>query len=313
MNKALLVGLTDYKEKPLEGPINDINCLEKILSKHYDGAKNFDCGKIIRTSTRKKLREKLIEFFCSEDVDTLFFHFSGHGKICANEGYLVTTDAEYYDFGISVRELLSLANNAKAKNTLITLDCCYSGKCGIITDFGSNNSVLLSKGVSIITASTEKQPSIEDNGMGIFSSLLYEALDAAADILGKISIPSIYSHIEQAFNAWEQRPLMKSNLTSSCVIRKAKPKIDINILRKITELFKLPAEDLKLSPEYEPENSKCDDKKVEDFKILKKFRNIGLVEPVEADDMYFVAMGSKFCRLTALGKYYWRLVSEGKI
>ncbi|GHT22461.1 hypothetical protein AGMMS49953_01320 [Endomicrobiia bacterium] len=212
---------------------------------------------------------------------------------------------------------MSLANSAEAKNILITLDCCYSGKCGTITDFGSNKSVLLSEGISIITASTENQSSMEEvdgNGMGIFSSLLCEALDgAAADILGNVSIPSIYSHIEQAFNAWEQRPLMKSNLTSSCVIRKAKPKIDINILRKITELFKLPAEDLKLSPEYEPENSKCDDKKVKDFEILKKFRNIGLVEPVEADDMYFVAIGSKFCRLTALGKYYWRLVSEGKI
>ncbi|WP_096525277.1 hypothetical protein [Candidatus Endomicrobiellum trichonymphae] len=102
-------------------------------------------------------------------------------------------------------------------------------------------------------------------------------------------------------------------MTSSCVIRKAKPKIDVNILRKITELFKLPAEDLKLSPEYESENPKRDDKKVKDFEILKKFCNIGLVEPVEADDMYFVAMENKFCRLTALGKYYWRLVSEGEI
>jgi hypothetical protein len=315
MNKAaLLVGLTYDKDNLLEGPINDVNRLEKILSKHYDGGKNFDCNKITKASTRGELRKKLIEFFHSEHKDTLFFHFSGHGVVCdSGEGYLVTTDAQEYDWGISVRELLSLANSAKAKNILITLDCCHSGKCGTILDFGSNN-VLLSEGVCIITASTGNQPSMEDGRMGIFSSLLCEALDgAAADILGKVSILSIYSYIEQAFGAWDQRPLMKSNLISSCIIRNAKPKIDITALGKIIDLFKSPETDLKLSPEYEHTYEKCDKKKEEDFKILKKFRHVGLVEPIGADDMYFVAMEGKSCRLTALGKYYWRLKKQGKI
>ncbi|OEG69083.1 hypothetical protein ATZ36_11660 [Candidatus Endomicrobiellum trichonymphae] len=120
--------------------------------------------------------------------------------------------------------------------------------------------------------------------------MLCEALDgAAAEILGKVSILSIYSYIEQAFGAWDQRPLMKSNLISSCIIRNAKPKIDITALGKIIDLFKSPETDGKLSPEYEHTYEKCDKKKEEDFKILKKFRHVGLVEPIGADDMYFVA------------------------
>ncbi|WP_096525275.1 caspase family protein [Candidatus Endomicrobiellum trichonymphae] len=63
MNKALLVGLTNYQNNTLDGTITDVNCLEKILSRHYDDTKNFDCDKIIKVSTRKELRKKLIEFF----------------------------------------------------------------------------------------------------------------------------------------------------------------------------------------------------------------------------------------------------------
>ena len=30
-------------------------------------------------------------------------------------------------------------------------------------------------------------------------------------------------------------------------------------------------------------------------------------------DMYYAAMNSKSCKLTAVGKQYWRLVKEGRI
>lgn len=104
---------------------------------------------------------------------------------------------------------------------------------------------------------------------------------------------------------------MESNLTSSCFIRNDEPKIDITTLDKVTELFKSLADDLKLSPKYAHAYEKRDKKKEEDFKILKKFRHIGLVEP--EDDMYFVVIESKSCRLTTLGKYYWCLKDQSKI
>jgi len=37
---------------------------------------------------------------------------------------------------------------------------------------------------------------------------------------------------------------------------------------------------------------------------------VGLVVPVGAEHMYFAAMESKYCKLTALGYHYWHLAKE---
>ena len=47
--------------------------------------------------------------------------------------------------------------------------------------------------------------------------------------------------------------------------------------------------------------------------IYKQLQSIGLVEPVDAPFMYFAAMDGKGCKLTALGKHYWRLVKNNNI
>lgn len=49
------------------------------------------------------------------------------------------------------------------------------------------------------------------------------------------------------------------------------------------------------------------------FSDLQKLEGIGLVIPVEEEHMYFAAMNSKSCELTAIGKQYWRLVKEKRI
>ena len=61
-----------------------------------------------------------------------------------------------------------------------------------------------------------------------------------------------------------------------------------------------------VEPFADPENVKL-------FKILQKLESIDLVEPVGEDHMYFAAMNSKACRLTPLGRYYWKLLKEKKI
>ena len=53
-------------------------------------------------------------------------------------------------------------------------------------------------------------------------------------------------------------------------------------------------------PDAEPENAEHE----EVFGVLQHYRAAKLVEPVDADHMYFAAMESKACRLTPLGKHY---------
>jgi DNA gyrase subunit A len=75
----------------------------------------------------------------------------------------------------------------------------------------------------------------------------------------------------------------------------------------------LPAEELSLSPEFEPEAEPHIKDKEEIFKDLLRLRNVGLVEPIGEEHMYHAAIHSRSCALTSLGKYYWRLVNEKKI
>ena len=96
------------------------------------------------------------------------------------------------------------------------------------------------------------------------------------------------------------------------------------MLRQLPSLFEAPSAQLPLDPSFEPTNSPdweehqivkpyaSKDNTVK-FKILQQLEGIGLVCPVGAGHMYFAAMVSKSCELTALGKQYWRLADTGKI
>jgi hypothetical protein len=50
-----------------------------------------------------------------------------HGYIKSTGGYLVTVDAKKYDEGVSMDDILSLANQSKGKKRKYILDCCHSG------------------------------------------------------------------------------------------------------------------------------------------------------------------------------------------
>lgn len=54
-------------------------------------------------------------------------------------------------------------------------------------------------------------------------------------------------------------------------------------------------------------------KKLCNFFDLQKLEGVGLVVPVNEEHMYYAAMNSKSCKLTPIGKRYWKLVKEGRI
>ena len=84
-------------------------------------------------------------------------------------------------------------------------------------------------------------------------------------------------------------------------------------MRRITDYFKSPESEHDLNPSYEDTDASADLNNVKIFKDLQKIQSVGLVVPVDAEFMYFAAINSKSCRLTALGYQYWRLVNEKKL
>jgi hypothetical protein len=171
-----------------------------------------------------------------------------------------------------------------------------------------------------MAASRPWQTSLEDPAIqhGVFTDLLLQGLKGgAADISGSITPASLYSFVDQSLGAWQQRPVFKTNITQFLPIRTINAKVPKEVLRKIGQLFASPSDEYRLDPSYEFTNSPsvehtvvepyADPEKVEIFKQLQLFESVGLIEPVDADHMYFAAMESKACKLTALGLHYWRL------
>lgn len=315
MRRALVVGIDDYHTDPLEGCVRDANRLSTIISRHYDGTPNFACQQLTsppNAVTRATLRRN-IELLFRDDPEVALLYFSGHGTVNNLGGFLVTTDAQVYDEGVSMVDVLTLANNSRAREILIILDCCHSGAFGQLPAI-NNMSALIREGVSILTASRDSQAAVEIGGEGLFTSLVCDALDGgAADLVGDVTVASIYAYVDQALGPWDQRPLYKSHVSKLLKVRRAIPVIQPSVLRRLPEIFKSPNEELYLDPSYEPTADPKHDAHEDVFRCLQQYNRVGLVIPVGEDHMYTAAMKSRSCRLTSLGRFYWRVASSNQI
>lgn len=322
MKKALIVGINKYPSAPLNGCINDANAIANILETNGDGSRNFDIKLRTDVPTKADLKGLIKELF-KGDNEIALFYFSGHGSINELGGYIVTPDYTQNDEGVSMDDILKLANESKAKNRIIILDCCHSGALGSPQITGGSVAHI-TEGVSILTASRNSEYSMEIRGHGVFTKLLLDALHGgAADLNGHITPGSVYAFVDQALGAWDQRPIFKTNISRFTSLRTIKPKVSIEVMRKITEYFPEATDSYKLNPSYEDSNSLtiehkviepyADSNNVAVFKNLQKLQSVGLVEPVDAPFMYFAAMESKACRLTSMGHLYWKLVKNKRI
>ncbi len=317
MKKALVVGIDYYTFiNGLSGCVNDAHEVETMLERHGDGTKNFDVQLLTASGensavTKKNLKASVEELF-KEKNEIALFYFAGHGYLESTGGYLLTTDADEGDDGLSMDIILQMANESPSISKIIILDCCHSGRLG--NSSTAKNQALLNEGITILTASSEAQNAKEEEGSGIFTRLLVDALGgSAANLTGDVTPGSIYAHIDQSLGSWEQRPIFKTNVRTFTTLRKVQPPISLEDLRQLKVLFKIKGENYHLDPEYEPESGCAVQEKVSKFKILQKFNRVNLVVPVGAEHMYGAAMESKSCKMTILGEHYWNLLHKNRI
>jgi hypothetical protein len=205
-----------------------------------------------------------------------------------------------------------LANESRVKNKIIILDSCYSGIAG---NHPTNKSVSeIAEGVTIITASTEEQYASEQNGSGVFTTLLVDALGGAAtNLVGEVTPVSVYAHIDQSLGTWGQRPVFKTNVRKFVSLRKVQPPLPLSELQRISEFFPSSGYEFQLDPSYEPEGQHPDADKTAIFAILQRYNRVNLLIPVGAPHCYHAAMESKTLRLTALGEHYRQLAAKNLI
>lgn len=315
MRKALVVGIDAYDHiSGLHGCVNDAHAIKAMLDRNADGSVNFGVKLLTSASdqvNRSALRDAFRELFEGNDQVALLY-FAGHGYIESTGGYLCATDTKTGDDGVALSDIMTFANKSKVRNKIIILDSCHGG--GIAQDPGQTTLSELSDGMTILTASTADQYASEENGSGVFTSLLVDALGgAAANLVGEVTPGGVYAHVDQSLGPWAQRPVFKTNVKTFVSLRSVKPPLELSDLRRISEFFPSAGYEFPLSPDYEPESETPDTDKTAVFSILQKFNRVNLLVPVGAPHMYHAAMESRFVRLTALGEHYRQLVHRGLI
>ena len=328
MRKALVVGINHYTNvSPLFGCVNDSFSVKAMLDRHADGSVNFGVKHLTATGPsdlcdRDQLREAIESLF-SGDGEVSILYFAGHGHIEATGGYLCSSDVKSGNDGVPLAEIMTMANQSRIQNRVIILDSCHSGVAG-----GSalqQKIAEISDGVTILTASTAEQYATEENGAGVFTNLLVDALGGAAgNLVGDVTPGGVYAHVDQSLGPWAQRPVFKTNVNRFVSLRKVQPPLELTDLRRISELFPTPGHHFQLDPTYEPERHESwaqDPQGVpapisehnEIFSVLQKYNRVGLVVPEDAPHMWHAAMESKTVRLTVLGEHYRQLAEKGLI
>jgi hypothetical protein len=324
MRIALIVGINYYdRGDPLYGCVDDAHAVQAVLQRHGDGSVNFDCKLLTGTGPadrvdRNELKDNVSELF-KATAEIALFYFAGHGHIEATGGYLLATNSARGDEGLSLSDVLTYANGSPAQNKIIVLDSCHAGIAG--TPPVAGHLATLSEGLTVLTASTADQYATEENGRGVFTTLLVDALyGGAANLTGDITPGSVYAHVDQSLGAWEQRPVFKTNVRQFVSLRRVPPLIELDDLRRITEFFPASGAELQLDPTFEPEVKgrdpdmpAPDPENTRKFAILQRYNRLNLVVPVDAPHMWHAAMQGKTCRLTVLGEHYRRLAERRRI
>lgn len=119
MRIALIVGVNHYDHvSPLFGCVDDAYAVKSVLARHDGGAVNFDCMLLTGTGPtdrveRGELRDSIEKLFKTE-AEIALLYFAGHGYIDSAGGYILASDAKRGDEGVSLTDILTLANKSPA-------------------------------------------------------------------------------------------------------------------------------------------------------------------------------------------------------
>jgi hypothetical protein len=329
MRRALTIGIDDYSTAPLGGCVNDALAVANMLEWHGDGAPNFSVRQLVSSGavvSADVMHDAIAELFAAE-AETAILFFAGHGIINpeTNAGYIVSQDGKKGSWGVALSEILNLANSAypRIRSSVIILDSCQSGYMGEISGLAGGQASIIGTGVTILTASHREGYAAEAGGRGVFTEILLDGLaGGSADIRGHITPASLYSHVDQTLGPWEQRPVYKANVQSFVTLRQVPPKVPLEVLRKLPKYFPDPTYEFPLDPSYEPDRENIpehlrdlpvNEENAAVFKELQLCNRHGLISPTNAEHMYYAAINSTGCRLTAVGAHYRKLAEMKRL
>lgn len=131
MRIGILIGISDYANyNNLPGCDNDIKAISEVLnsSKEFDEVRVF--SKNVESNIIKDELSKLFEEWKGQNVEELFFYFSGHGSFINNEFYYILSDFDEHQkrqTSLQNSEIDSMIKSIKPKMVTKVIDACQSG------------------------------------------------------------------------------------------------------------------------------------------------------------------------------------------
>ena len=182
--KALIIGNTNYDDKPLETPMNDAMDMASILKKkEFEISVNYDL-------TIKEMDRSILNFVDSIKTgkNIALFYFAGHGIQIDGKNYLMPVGETFFDessvkYGAySLLELLERLEINKNNINIIILDACRNNPFDNSRSSSSSGlaEIFVSKGtfIAFATAPGRTASDTSNNSRnGLYTSHLLDALN----------------------------------------------------------------------------------------------------------------------------------------
>ncbi|WP_418262368.1 caspase family protein [Flavobacterium faecale] len=155
MRIGILIGISEYENYDnLPGCDNDLNAISEVLhtSKEFDEIKVFN--KKVDSNNIKSELSKLFSDWKGNEIEELFFYFSGHGSFMNNEFYYILSnfdESQKRQTSLQNSEIDNMIKSIKPKMVTKVIDACQSG-----VSYIKGNSNIVEKYYSKTTDSFEK-------------------------------------------------------------------------------------------------------------------------------------------------------------
>lgn len=281
MKIAILIGISEYQKlTPLPPCKNDLKLIENLIKR----SKKFD--KIFSISDNTfyiNVREIILELenFQSNEVEEIFFYYSGHGYFNDNEFYYSCTDSDIDSIQgtfIINSELDKLIRKLNPAVTIKLVDACNAGvryvknpdplELNLIEKYLTDSKGIFNSCYFMFSSDVD-QCSIADDKLSHFTRSFLRAIKNHSS--SKIKYGEIMTSIASDFELSEQTPIFVTQGNFNDIFCEISPEIK-DLLKNNESLFLL--NDLQVETEDINGTAELESKKLEDvYQLIQKVHN----------------------------------------
>lgn len=232
MRHAVVIGIDDYPNVPLEYCVADAEAIATILEMSEFG---YNVTTLLNENATRRSVLNILNSLLSGEYSEVLFYFAGHGVATDLGVFLMTYDGDDVEPGVSLDYLRNLLRRpaAAAVTALIILDCCHAGAAAtrsvggppVLAVMSSENVIDNVQGLSgkvVFAACRSDEGAHESRRLrhGLFTAHIVEGLcGGATDTQGDVTVSTLYDFVAKPFESVVgQTPVFRGDLVGRVVI-----------------------------------------------------------------------------------------------